>query len=274
MMIEAVATSIDEKVSIIMPAFNCSAFIEASVESVFAQSYTKWELLICDDASTDNTSEIIESLALADERVIVVTNTEGAGAASARNSCLKVASGRYIAFLDSDDQWVESKLEVQVEALKKGAHFCLSDYYVMSETGEVEGVVNAPVTLNLRLMLLSNFIACLTVVYDTEYFGKVVQPPLKKRNDYALWLKMLRSKPSANIVAVTQPLAYYRANSYGLSSNKIDALRYYWICIRRYGNVGLAGSLCLVPIYLIIMFIKKKTPSLYKRTITLMGVLA
>ena len=182
-----------------------------------------WELLICDDDSTDNTKEIIESLALVDERVNVVTNTEGAGAASARNSCLKVASGRYVAFLDSDDQWVEYKLELQVEALKKGAHFCLADYYVMSEAGDIEGLVNAPVTLNFRLMLLSNFIGCLTVMYDTQYFGKVVQPPLKKRNDYALWLKMLRSKPSANIVAVTQPLAYYRANSYGLSSIKIDA---------------------------------------------------
>ena len=196
-MVEAVVRSIDEKVSIIMPAFNCSAFIEAAVASVFSQSYTNWELLICDDASTDNTNEIIKSLALADERVRIVINSEGAGAASARNSCLKVASGRYIAFLDSDDQWVESKLEVQVEALKKGAHFCISDYYVMTESGEIEGVVNAPVTLNLRLMLLSNFIGCLTVLYDTEYFGKVVQPPLKKRNDYALWLKMLRSQPSA-----------------------------------------------------------------------------
>ncbi|MGB1373683.1 MAG: glycosyltransferase family 2 protein [Aequoribacter sp.] len=272
-MVDAVATSIDEKVSIIMPAFNCSAFIEAAVESVFSQSYTNWELLICDDDSTDNTKEIIDSLAIADERVSVVINTEGTGAASARNSCLKVASGRYVAFLDSDDQWAEYKLELQVEALKKGAHFCLTDYYVMSEAGDIEGLINAPVSLNFRLMLLSNFIGCLTVMYDTQYFGKVVQPSLKKRNDYALWLKMLRSKPSANIVAVTQPLAYYRANSYGLSSNKIDALRYYWICIRKYGNVGLVQALCLVPVYLIIIFIKKKNPRLYKFILTLMGAL-
>lgn len=99
------------------------------------------------------------------------------------------------------------------------------DYVCINEQGVTLQPVRAPARLGFRGMLLSNFMGCLTVVYDSEYFGKVWQPEIKKRNDYALWLTMLRRFPEALAVGIPEPLGEYRVNSYGLSSNKLDAIR-------------------------------------------------
>ena len=103
-------------VSVIMPAYNSQYTIIESLSSVLEQSYSNWELIICDDGSVDETkSSVLEFLArYPDSRVKLIDNKNNKGAAGARNSALEVAKGQFIAFLDADDVWLSEKLMTQV----------------------------------------------------------------------------------------------------------------------------------------------------------------
>lgn len=260
------------KVSIIMPSFNSGRFISDAIDSVITQTYCDWELLICDDESIDNSVSLINEYAARDGRVKLVERVGKKGAPSARNSCLSEASGRYIAFLDSDDIWYSDKLETQLRFMREtGTPFTFSSYDCMNEEGEILGFVKAPASVNYRYMLLSNFIGCLTVVYDREYFGDVRQPQLRKRNDYAMWLMMMRDNKGMRACGFDGALASYRVNTYGLSSNKIEALSYYWKCIRGIGRVGVIEGLLLSIVYLLILVIKKSLPNVYNSIISYRG---
>ena len=110
-------------VSIIMPSYNASAFIAESIESVLAQSYGEWELLITDDCSTDDSHAIAQRYAAQDGRVRAFRLERNGGAAMARNYSLGQAAGRYVAFLDSDDLWKREKLEHQLAFMQKAILF-------------------------------------------------------------------------------------------------------------------------------------------------------
>lgn len=255
-------------VSIIMPCYNSARYIDEAVNSVLAQTHENWELLICDDGSTDNSRKKINDWASCDSRIKSVKNIYTKGAPGARNSCLNVSNGRYIAFLDSDDRWMPKKLKTQLYQFQENdVYFTFSSYQCISEEGELLNEVMAPKKIGLNQLLLSNFIGCLTVVYDSYYFGKIEQPDILKRNDYALWLTMFRKFPEAIAVSVSEPLAEYRVNSYGLSSNKFDAIRYYMRVIREYGGVSYIKSFLLLPCYLALIFVKKQSPCLYNAII-------
>src|SRR5574344_1773196 len=101
-------------VSILPPTWNCAPFICETIRSVQAQTYQNWEMIISDDCSTDNTHEVIEPYLKADRRIKYICNPKNSGAAITRNNALKVAQGKWIAFLDSDDLWLPDKLEKQV----------------------------------------------------------------------------------------------------------------------------------------------------------------
>lgn len=104
-------------VSIVLPVRNRPTTIAAAIESVVAQQYRDWELLVVDDGSTDSTPEIVERYAAADHRVVLIRATAG-GVCAARNAGLRAAKGRYVAFLDSDNQWLPELLAASVAALE------------------------------------------------------------------------------------------------------------------------------------------------------------
>lgn len=175
-------------VSILMPCYNSEAFVTAAVRSVQAQTFSDWELLICDDGSSDASLRVVKSLAECDGRITVLKKNGPKGAAGARNTCLSKANGRYIAFLDSDDLWLPSKLEKQIQFMNDTKQpFVFGYCQNISEDGDRLWVTKAPERVSFCKILLSNFIPCLTVIYDTKKLGKVYQPNIKKRNDFALW---------------------------------------------------------------------------------------
>lgn len=251
-------------VSIIMPAFNSAQFIRAAIESVLSQTYQDWELIICDDRSTDDTLKIAQEYSHRDCRISVIKNMHNKGAPGARNSCLDVAKGRYIAFLDADDLWLPSKLTLQISFMSDhGYSFVYSYYDVMDESGKIRSQCKAPGSVNAKFMKLSNFIPCLTAVYDRNVVGNIYQPDLKKRNDYALWLKILNSGKVTRAHCFPKSTAQYRSNSYGLSSDKRDALKYFHRCLIEYGNCTLGVSYIYCALYLATMLIKKKCNFIY-----------
>lgn len=206
----------EELVSIIMPSYNTSSFIVESIKSVQKQTYTNWELIIVDDCSTDNTCDILSQIH--DDRIIRISNTSNSGAAICRNKALKIARGKWIAFLDSDDLWHPEKLEKQISFMRaNGYHFTYTNYEEMSEQGMRENIiVTGPLCITKRGMFNYCWPGCLTVMYDAEYIGKVQINDIRKNNDYALWLTICKK---SNCYLLKETLAYYRRNRKGSISN-------------------------------------------------------
>jgi glycosyltransferase involved in cell wall biosynthesis len=119
-------------VSVIIPVYNRSAELRRAIRSVQAQSYADFELIVVDDASTDNIAGVVDDIG--DPRVRLIRKNVNQGAASARNTGIEAATGRWVAFLDSDDEWLPHKLERQIERLAghpKGARICCSGYVIL-----------------------------------------------------------------------------------------------------------------------------------------------
>lgn len=215
----------EDLVSIIMPAYNNEKYITESIQSVINQTYKNWELLIVDDLSTDNTYFIAKQLKKKDNRIKVFQLDSKGGASVARNLAIKKAKGKYIAFLDSDDFWTEEKLSKQINFMKANKYaFSYTNYYILDGPNFREK--KSPEKITFKTMLRRNWIGCLTVIYDVEQCGLVQIPKLEKRNDYALWLKILKKINEGFLL--NECTAYYRLNNGISKGNKIILLRYHY----------------------------------------------
>ena len=120
-------------VSIITPVYNAEKYIGKTIESIKAQTFTDWELLLINDCSTDNSEEVIKGY-LSDERIKLINNETNLRAAKSRNRGIDLAKGNYIAYLDADDLWLPEKIEKQLEFMKeKGAVFSCTAYEFADE---------------------------------------------------------------------------------------------------------------------------------------------
>ena len=201
-------------VSIITPTWNCAAFICETIRSIQAQTYQNWELIISDDCSTDNTKKVIEPYLQEDKRIKYICNEKNSGAAITRNNALNRATGKWIAFLDSDDLWLPHKLERQLEFMVKNDYaFSYHEYTEMTEEGKDMGVyVSGIQKVNAFNMFACCWPGCLAVMYDAEKIGLIQINDIKKNNDTAMWLKVVRKAPC---YLLKENLARYRrrANS-------------------------------------------------------------
>lgn len=213
-------------VSVIMPTYNSSKFLAESIDCVLAQTYKNLELIITDDCSTDGkTQEIIRSYAEKDSRVKAYFFKENQGPGCSRNKCIEMAAGRYIAFCDSDDRWLKDKLERQIKFLnEKDGCLTFSSYWECNEQNEKIGIVVAPEKLTLTDLKHDNKIGCLTALYDTTKFGKYYMPTIRKRQDWALFLTIMKDCKVA--YAITEPLAYYRLTPGSVSRSKFKLVKY------------------------------------------------
>lgn len=218
-------------VSIITPTFNSEKYVSKTIKSTQAQTYTNWELLITDDCSTDNTIEIIKSFQEQDPRIKLFVFKKNRGAGAARNNSIKKASGRFIAFCDSDDQWRAKKLEKQISFMKNNKlAFSCTSYEVIDETGKKIRIEKPPKQLNYKLMLCNNYVGCLTAIYDTNILGKQYMPTIRKRQDWVLWLKIFQQIGQTQ--ALDENLAIYLDRSRSISSNKLIMIKYNWMVYR------------------------------------------
>lgn len=215
----------NELVSIIMPTFNAAATVGESIESILSQTYTNWELLISDDGSTDDTVAIVEAYAHRDSRVTLLRLAGNSGAGVARNNSIRKAKGRYIAFCDSDDMWMPTKLDRQLEFMNENrCQFVFSSYYICNKEGKRQGRIIAPSSVTLNETKRDNRIGFLTAMYDAKALGKFYMPALRKRQDWAYVLEILKKSHSA--YALKEPLAIYRKGRGSISHNKFTLITY------------------------------------------------
>lgn len=221
--------------SIIMPAFNASATIGQSIESVLAQTCSSWTLYVIDDGSSDATREIVEAYVHRDTRVVYHQMARNGGVAAARNQGIAMADGEYVAFLDSDDIWHPQKLELQRNHLLNGYDIVCSDYFIFSGTvANIVGKCQKKEHFTYSDMLKSNNIGNLTGVYNRSRLGSFSQQRVG-HEDYVMWLEvMARAKCG---YCIKRPLAYYRRGECSLSSNKIKAAMWQWNIYRKTLNM-------------------------------------
>ena len=230
-------------VSIITPAYNAEKFINETIESVIAQTYEKWEMIIVDDCSTDSTREIIKKYIAKDNRIKLIKLEVNSGPAVTRNTAIKNSCGRYLAFLDSDDQWLPEKLERQLAFMKSNSvAFSFSKYVNVNEEGESLGkVVSIPDKVTYNQLLKQNVIGCLTVILDTDVIDGVEMVNIRSRQDYTLWLNL--TKRGYQAYGFQEVLAKYRIVDQSLSSNKIKMARQNWKVYREIEKLGTIKSI-------------------------------
>lgn len=229
-------------VSVITPAYNAERYIGDAIRSVLAQTYTDWEMIIVDDGSTDRTCAIIESYAARDPRISLVRLKENSGPAVARNAAMARAQGRYLAFLDADDEWLPEKLAKQLRFMQeRQIAFSFTKYVKVKEnhTG-THSVVKIPDCVDYKRLLKHNVIGCLTVMLDTEKTGKVEMIDIRSRQDFALWLTLC--KRGFKAYGLQEVLAKYRVRGRSVSSNKLKMAQQNWKIYREIKKFGFLKS--------------------------------
>ena len=228
-------------ISVIMPAYDASAHLPRAVASVRRQTRKDWELLISDDGSRDNTVALARSFAQHDPRIKVLTkgDHDSKGAAAARNRAISHASGRFLAFLDADDEWLPEKLDRQVGLmLTEGAALTFTGFW--RQKAERRHEVKVPSRVIRRDLLKGNVMGTLTVICDRCQLGEITFPLLALRQDYALWLDLLHRTDAA--IGLQAPLAVSHVTQGSLSSNRWRATRATWHVYRQHAGLGPLAS--------------------------------
>lgn len=248
-----------EKVSVIMPNYNGEKFLAETIESVLSQTYTDWELLVVDDCSTDGSAELIRSYAQRDGRIKLFVQEKNLGAAAARNRALGEASGKWIAFLDSDDVWYPQKLERQISFMNQNGYaFSYTRYEQIDENSKPLGVeITGPKAVGKRKMFRYCYPGCLTVMYDATVVGRlqIDERIGNGENDYALWLKAVKK---AECHYLGETLAKYRVRRVSLShGKKLRLVKNHYYLMRYSENRGRIASFYYMTIHLFYGALKK-----------------
>lgn len=218
-------------VSIVMPSYNTSKYIVNSIKSVLNQTHQRWELIIVDDCSKDNTDEIVAQY-LSDARIHYLKNSHNMGAALSRNRAIREAKGKYIAFLDSDDTWKEDKLTEQIQFMKDNNYaFSFTDFTIRINDRLLPYVYTGPNVVGKIKMTNYCYIFTSTVMYDREKVGLVQIEDLKKNNDYAMWLLIVKKYPCYRLA---KDLACYNKHENSISSgSKLKLIKYHYILFNK-----------------------------------------
>lgn len=218
----------EEKVSVITPIYNAEKYLKSTLESVFNQTYKNLEIVLVDDCSTDNSKTIIDELMRDHYEIIYFCQPKNMGAGAARNKALELATGQYVAFLDSDDLWLPEKTEKQINLMKeKNSPFSYAAIEMMDENSNtIKEKRNIKESCDYNYLLHNTIIATSSVVIDRNVLGDFRMPLRRGGQDYATWLKLLRNGTVA--CGINEALVRYRVGSNSLSSNKFKSVRQVW----------------------------------------------
>ena len=249
----------NDLVSIIMPSYNCGRFVEETIRSVQAQTFKNWEIIFVDDCSSDDTIARVSAICKTDRRIRIIRNCGNQGAALSRNTALREANGRWIAFLDSDDLWESTKLEKQIQFMEDNNYsFSYTEYAEMDADGNDSGVrISGPKRITKIGMYAFCWPGCLTVMYDKSKIGLIQIEDIKKNNDYAMWLKVCHK---ADCFLLEESLAWYRRGRAGsISTHSIPTMiKWHYKLFRDADKKNVLSSLFYTGINLVCGLYKKK----------------
>jgi glycosyltransferase involved in cell wall biosynthesis len=240
-------------VSVVMPAYNSAQYIAEAIDSVLLQDYPALEIIVVDDGSSDNTTEIVARYG---DKVSLLTQANQ-GSAAARNLGIRHANGKYIAFLDADDVWWSQKIRYQIEALATSGHkMAYSRFirwhpdtngeYSLPETDfgmpinpntSQDGIVTGSLYAEL---LLDCMVWTSTVIVEKAELEKagMFDEYLRKGQDYDLWLRLSRN---IDMLGLEQATALYRIHSTSITASVRDINYEYLILSRAVAQWGETG---------------------------------
>ncbi|HDY7922009.1 TPA: glycosyltransferase family 2 protein [Vibrio vulnificus] len=233
-------------VSIITPAYNCQNSFYETYISVVSQSYCKWEWIITEDHSVDETYSYLLKLSITDNRIKILRNSKNEGAAISRNNSISHSNGDFLAFIDSDDVWLPNKLESQVEfMIANNIDFSFTAYELIDEGGNklnktIDTHHNAPLSYADMLKKKAT-LGCSTVMLKKSSFVDLDMPLLRTGQDYALWLKLL--KTGVDAYPITDVFTQYRILPNSISRNKYKKAKRQWEIYRSVENLALIESI-------------------------------
>jgi teichuronic acid biosynthesis glycosyltransferase TuaG len=225
-------------VSIVTPAYKAAATINETIASVRAQTVGNWELLVSEDCGPDNTRELVREWQRRDERIRLIEPLQNGGPAAARNAALEQAKGRWIAFLDSDDIWLPTKLDRQLafHQASPGTKISFTGFRRMSAEGDRIGrYISVPRRLDYKALLKNTAIATSTVIVDRHQTGNLVMKSTYY-DDFACWLEILKSGGWA--AGLNEDLMRYRMMSGSVSRNKGNSAKQVWLAYRNIEKLG------------------------------------
>lgn len=230
------------KVSVIMPAYNAEKYLPDAIMSVQAQTFSDWELVICDDCSTDHTYQVALDYAQKDTRIKLIRNEKNSGVAQTRNNALDAATGEYIAFLDSDDLWLPDKLQKQIDFMRdRGCVLSYTAYQkFFDDSGQKGKTIPAKERMTAKQIYGDTSIGCLTVLVNRKQVGAFHMPLLKHTEDNCTWQEILSRGYTA--YGLNEVLALYREGNASLTSSKKKAAMQQWETYRKYYKFSVVKS--------------------------------
>ena len=234
----------DKLVSIIIPVYNASRFLEETINSIQEQTYSNWEAIFIDDCSSDNSYNLIKKHQKEDKRIKLIKNKTNSGAAVSRNNGIDHAEGDYLCFLDADDKWHPEKLEKQINFMQElNCEFSFTGYQFANEKCTPNGkIVLVPNKINYKQALKNTTIWTSTVMFDMNKLSKedIRMPNIKRGQDTATWWKVLKKIKYA--YGLNEVLSYYRRTNNSLSANKLTALKRTWNLYRNVEHLNILSS--------------------------------
>lgn len=228
-------------ITVVMPNYNGQRFVEQAIDSVLAQTYTNFELIVVDDCSTDASLQLVEKKAAGDSRIRVIAMDHNSGVANVRNTGIREAKGEYIALLDNDDLWTPDKLERQLAIAEKGAEIVYCSYDFIDENGcPIHKPFIVPKETNFEKMLSSSVISCSTSFIRADLMKAHPFNQGFYHEDYALWMELLRVCPTAS--GDQKVLMHYRLVSGSRSNKKGNAAKERWNTYRNALNLDVFTS--------------------------------
>ena len=235
----------EELVSIVMPAYNSEGFISTALDSVINQTYQNWEAIVIDDCSTDQTASVIKEYLKKDPRIKYYKLDKNSGAAIARNKAVDLAKGSFIAFLDSDDVWFPDKLSRQIRFMEDNDYgFTCTSYTKIDERGKDLNRIIITAPRRDYNGVLKTCPGNSTVIYNARKLGKFKIPDIKKRNDYVMWLQVI--KKEKYLYGIEEPLGSHRIRTEGISRDKKSLVGYHWKVYREIEKLSLVKSAYLI----------------------------
>ena len=227
-------------VSIIMAAYNAEKTISIAIDSILAQTYTNWELLVINDCSKDRTADVVSGYS--DPRIHLLRNDTNSGVSISRKKGSEAATGEWIAVLDSDDAWAPDKLEKQIKlAQDTGAELIFTGSAFMDDDGNpIDWQLHVPTTLPYRELLKQNLVSNSSVLVKTALYKQFYAIGDEMHEDFAIWLGITKTGRVA--YGIDEPLLIYRVASSSKSSNKVKAAKMNWNTYRYVGLNPVAAS--------------------------------
>ena len=231
-----------ELISIITPVYNSEKYIAETIESVLAQTYSDWEMIIVDDCSTDNSKEIIRKFTENENRIRLIEFEENAGTGKARDVALKNAKGRFVAFLDSDDMWMPEKLEKQFLFMTENNYpISFTSYKMIDENGsDLKRIIQVVQSVNLHQYLKNTIIGYSSSMIDLKQTGSFQIADIRIRVDTQVWISLLKKGFVA--YGLDEVLMIYRVHKNSISSNKFYAAKKTWNLFYNVEKLGLFKS--------------------------------